>query len=202
MGHIKPQVAQLDSPQQGVHVGPVTVHQTTGLVYHPTNLHDVGIEEAQGAGQGYHHPSQLRPRHLVQRLQVHVAGPVRGQGDHLKSGHGRRRRVGAVGAVGNGYLAALGLSAVLVVGPDHQHPGQLAVGARQGGQADPGHAGYLLQELLELMQHRQGALGYLRRLEGVDEGEARQEGYFVVYLGVVLHGTTAQRVEMGVDGEV
>ena len=166
------------------------------------DLDDVGVEQPQGAGQRNHHPGQAVVGHVVQRLQVHVALTVRRQFHHLEPGHGRRRRVGAVGAVGDGHLGAPGLSLAVQVGLDHQHPGQLAVGPGQRGQADGREAGDLAEESLQPVQQLQRALRLLGRLQRVDAGEPGQEGRLVVDLGVVLHGTTAQRVEMSVDGEI
>ena len=107
--NVEAQVAQLHPAQQGVHVGPVAVDQPARLVDDAADLDDVGVEQAQGAGQRYHHPGQAVVGHVVQRLQVHVALAVRRQLHHLEPGHGRRRRVGAVSAVGDGHLRPPGL---------------------------------------------------------------------------------------------
>ena len=73
MHHVETELAQLCTTQQRIQVRPVAVHDAAGLAYSAADLQYVGVEEAQGAGQCDHHPCQVRSRHLVQRLQVHVA---------------------------------------------------------------------------------------------------------------------------------
>ncbi len=85
---------------------------------------------------------------------------------------------------------------------DHQHPGQLAVGTGQRGQADRWQAGYLAQEPLQSVQQFQRSLRLLGGLHRVDAREPGQEGSLVVNLGVVLHRTTAQRVKMRIYREI
>ena len=76
------------------------------------------------------------------------------------------------------------------------------MGPGQRCQADGPGAGNLGKEILEAVHDGEGALRGLRRLQGVDLGEAREPGNFLVPLGVVLHGAAAEGVETRVDAEV
>ena len=53
-----------------------------------------------------------------------------------------------------------------------------------------------------MVHQLQRSLHLRGRLLRMDGGESGKESRFVVYLRVVLHRTTAQRVEVGVDGEI
>ena len=76
------------------------------------------------------------------------------------------------------------------------------MGPGQRSQAYGGQSGDLTQEPLEFMQQLQRALGLANRLHGVDARKPRLERNLIVDLGVVLHGATAQGIEMGVDGKI
>ena len=138
----------------------------------------------------------------MQGLQVHVAVFIRSKLNDIEAGHGCGSRVGAVGAVGDGDFRAAGFAVGQVVGPDHEHAAQFAVGPGQRGQSHRRQSGYLAQETLKLVQQFQRALGLFGRLHGVNAGESRLERHFIVDLGVVLHGATAQGIEMGVYGKI
>ena len=121
--------------------------------------------------------------------------------DHLVAGHRHRGRVGAVGGVGGQHLGAL-LAAVRVVGAGQQQPGELAVGAGRGLEADVRQPADLRQRLLQEPHQLQRALGAARVLGGVQAGVPGQRRDPLVEPRVVLHRARAQRVEAGVEVEV
>jgi hypothetical protein len=96
--------------------------------------------------------------------------------------------------VGDEDLGAA-LTPVLEVRADHHDPGELALGAGRGLQADAVHAADLGQVALELVRQVQVALEQLHRLQRVRGGKSGQARDRLVELGVVLHRARAQRVE-------
>ena len=200
--HVEAQVSQLGAPQEGVHIGAVAVDDPARFVDEPAHLQDVGIEQSQCAGQRQHDARQLRARGLSQRLDVRVAARVRRQRHDLEARHGRRGGVRPVGAVGDEHLAPRGVASGEMVSPRHQHPGQLAVGSGHGRQAYVRQPGDLGEVVLEPVHQPQRALHRGVGLMRVYLGHPRQGGHLVAYLGVVLHRTAPQGVEVGIDGEV
>ena len=65
MNHVETQISELHSSEKGVHVGTVAVNQPSGLVNDAADLDDVGVKQAQGAGQGDHYPGQVRTGDLA-----------------------------------------------------------------------------------------------------------------------------------------
>ena len=162
----------------------------------------MSVEQSEGAGLREHEPGNVVAHRGPQGVQVCVPVAVRRDGDHVVSSHGRRRRVGPVGAVGNEDSRAPRVAPRKVVGPDHEHAGQLALRSRHGREARSRHAGDLCQEPLQLVHQLQCTLHRRGWLVRVNLGHAGQSGHLVVQLGVVLHRTAAKRVEVVVDGEV
>ena len=72
---------------------------------------------------------------------------------------------------GHDHLLAL-LALMRVVGVDHQHPRQLALGARRGLERRGLHSGELEQILLQLVHELEGALEARFRHERMDVREA------------------------------
>jgi hypothetical protein len=107
-----------------------------------------------------------------------------------------------VGAVGHEYAFALRLAFVAEVGGSDEEGGEFTLGA--GGRLERAgvEAGDFAEDLLHLEEELQHPLAGVVVLEGVDGGEARQRREALVPLGVVLHGTRPQRVEVGVDRHV
>ena len=118
-----------------------------------------------------------------------------GIGDGLEAGHRRGRRVGAVRAVRDEHLVALGVAALAMVGADHEDAGQLALGAGRRLERHGAHAGDLGQRRLELPQELERALRDLVGRHRMELGEARQAGRPFVELRVELHRARAERVE-------
>ena len=187
MANVKPQVAQPGPPQQGVHIGPVAVHQPAAVVDNPAHFQYVPVEQPQGAGQRNHHAGEVVVGQFPQGGQVGVAVSVGRDGHHIKAGHGGRCRIRAVGAVGNAHFGAAAVALRQVVGPHHQHAGQFPVGAGQRGQAGGRHPRYFGEIALQPVQQLQRALRLGGRLLRVNPRKAGQERHLVIDLGVVLH---------------
>jgi hypothetical protein len=67
---------------------------------------DVLLEQPEGVRVGQHDPGHVVVEHGPQGGQVDAAPGVAGHGDHLVAAEGHRRRVGAVGRVGDDHLVA------------------------------------------------------------------------------------------------
>ena len=133
----------------GVEVGAVVVERRADAVDDLGDLDDVGIEQAQRVGVGQHQAGDAGVGLRAQVVDVDAPVRVGGQLHDLEARHRHGRRVGAVGRVGREHLAAV-LAPVLVVGPRQQHPGELAVRAGGGLQADVIEAGDLRQRRLQV----------------------------------------------------
>ncbi len=108
-------------------------------------------------------------------------------------GHDRAGRVGAVRRHRDQAGGPLVVAPGLVVGPDDQQPGVLALRAGVGLQRDPGEAGDLGQRRLELAEHQLVALGLRQRREGVQPVELPPAHRHHLGRGVELHGAGAER---------
>ena len=109
--------------------------------------------------------------------------------------------VGAVGAVGDQDLGAF-FALVAEVGGGDEQGGEFALSAGGGLEADGVEPGDLGQVVLKFEEDLEHALERGFGLVGVEVQEAGQAGQALVSLGVVLHGTGAKRVEVGVDRHV
>ena len=188
--------------QQRVEVGPVHVGQGAGGVDHLEELHDPLLEEPERRGVGDHHRRRRGAERRPERLEVHPAVGGRGDVDRPEAGHRRGRRVRPVGRVGHEDVRPGRVAAGAVVGPDHEDPGQLALGAGRGLERDGVHAADLGEVLLEAPEELERALGRLVGGQGMEGGEAGQAGRPLVDLGVVLHGARAEGVEARVHAPV
>ena len=94
------------------------------------------------------------------------------------------------------------LALVPEVGRGDEQGGQLALGPGGGLQRHGGQAGDLAEVVLHLVQDFEHALAGRVVLERVQFGQARQRRQALVPLGVVLHRTRAQRIEVRVDRHV
>ena len=104
--------------------------------------------------------------------------------------------------IGHDDLVPGGVAAGVVVGPDEQDAGELAMGAGGGLERGGVHAADLREHPLELPQELQRALGERIRRERVELREARQARRPLVHPRVVLHGAGTQGIEAAVHGIV
>ena len=112
----------------------------------------------EGVRVGQHDAGDVLVEHLPQGGHVDAAPGVAGHGDHLVAAEGHRRRVGAVGRVGDDHLGAdrtLGL----VPRPHEQQPGELPRRPGRRLERGRGHAGDLAEDRLQLDQQGQPSLG-------------------------------------------
>jgi hypothetical protein len=180
----------------GVHVGAVHVHLAAVLVHDPADLADGGFEHPVGGGVGHHQAGEGVP--VLQRLgaqvdDVHVALGIGGDRDDLQSGHHGAGRVGAMCRHRDQAGAPVPVAVVLMVLPDHQQAGELALTSRVGlhghlcKPCDLGQCGLQLVEQLLI------ALGLRARREGMQPVELAPAHRHHLGGGVQLHGAGAQR---------
>ena len=199
---VEPHVTRPHLAQNGIEVGAVVVQQATGLMHDVGNLLDAPFEHAEGAGIGQHDAGGLRSHRRLQRLDIDIALVV---GRHLArhvAEHCRRGRIGAVRRVRHQYLGAPGVAPRPVIGTDHRHAGEFTLGAGHGRKAYAGHAGDVLEDLLQVMHARQKALRMRHRGQRVPAGKPRQQGQGVTGARVVFHRARTQRIEVRVDGKI
>ncbi|VBB40558.1 hypothetical protein TRIP_E300085 [uncultured Spirochaetota bacterium] len=195
-------LAGLEDPGEGVHVGPVPVHQAAGLVYHGGYLRDIPLKEAEGVGVGDHYPGHIVVQGGFQGFDVDVAILAGGNCLGAETGHGAGGGVRSVGGVGDEHFFTLSLPPGLEAIPDHEHARQLSMGPRRRLEGNGGETAYLGQAFLQLVEQFQGALGFRIPRKGVDVLPSRLGGCRLVRLGVVFHGAGPQGIEMGIDGVV
>ena len=162
--HIEAHVRGAHLAEDGIQVGAVVVEQAAGVMHHLGDLNGLPFEDAAGRRVGHHQAGGLRAYCGFQGVEVHVAVAVHRHFPHGVAAHHRRRRIGAMGGVGSQDFAALKIASGAMVGADHGHPGELALGAGHGRQRHRRHAGDFLEELLQGEQALHEALaGPLRR---------------------------------------
>ncbi len=142
---------------EGVEVGAVHVDEAAAIVDQARDLDDAVLEDAEGVRHRQHQRRDRVVHRPLEGREVDGAVGRRRQLERLVAREGSRRRVGAVRRVGHQHHPA-GVAAGLERPPDHQHPGELAVGAGGRLQGDAGEAGDRLQGLLELPDQAQGPL--------------------------------------------
>ena len=157
------------------------------------DLGDVLLEQPQGVGVREHDAGHVRVEAGPQGVEVDQAPPVGGNRNRLVAAEGYRRRVGAVGGVGDDHLVA-GLAFGLVIGPHEQESGQFAGRPGRRLQGGGGHAGDPAQGVGQRPQQLQPALGAVGRGAGMGRRQAGQGGRVIAQLGVVLHGAGPERV--------
>ena len=183
---VEAHVARAAAAHDRVQVGAVVVERPPRLVDDRGDLGDVLVEEAERVRVGEHQAGGIPVGLGAQVVELDSAALVGGELHHLVAGHRHRRRVGAVGGVGGEHLGPL-LAAIGVVGAGQEQPGELAVGAGRGLEADVRQPADLPERLLQQPHQLERALGALRLLGRVEAGVARQGGDPLVEARVVLH---------------
>jgi hypothetical protein len=181
---VEARLARLEPAEDGVQVGAIHVRQGARLVDRVEQLPDARLEQAERRRVGDHDGRGARTQGRPEALDVDAAVGGRRDGDGLESGHRRGRGVRAVAGVRDEHLVALRLAAGVVVGPDHQDPGQLALGAGRRLEADGAHAGDLCQGAFELPQQLEGALGDLVRCHRVELAKPGRRAAHSLSLGL------------------
>ena len=194
--------AREDLAEDGVQVGPIVVEQATGLVDDFPYLADPALEHAQGRGVGEHDTRGPWPGEVAQGVDIQVAVGGRRHLPHGEAAHHGGGGIGAVRRIRDQDLGTVGRTPVQMVGANHRYPGKLPLGARHGRQRERLHPGDPAQQLLQLEHAGEKTLRHGRGGQRMALKEARQHGEGITALGVVLHGTGAQRVELRVDGEI
>ena len=199
---VKAHVSRTDHTQHRVHIGPVVIEQAAAGVYQRGDLHNLLLEETEGVRVGHHDAGDGIVQQGFQVVHIHQTFRRGFDHHHLQAANGRTRGIGTVGAVRDDDARALDIAAQQVVLPHDHQTGQFTVRTRTGVEGKEGHARNGRQGLVHLVINLQGALdraGGLQRMQALETGHG---GDFFVDLGVVLHGTAAQRIETGVHAEV
>ena len=144
----------------------------------------------QCVGQGQHQPYHVGVAGLFKGVQVHVPLAVRGYALDPEAAHGRRGRVGAVGAVRDQDGLAMSIAAGEVVSAYHQHSAQFALSACEGRKAGRLHPRNLRDVALKQVGQLQRALDRLFGLKGMNLGKPGHSAassfilglYFIVQL--------------------
>ena len=205
MADVAAEAARLGHADERVEVGAVDVDLPAVLVDDVAQLADALLEHAVRRRVGDHGRGEpgaggvgLGP----QVVEVDVALGVARHHDHLEPGHHRAGGVGAVRARGDEADRPRLVAPAAVVGADGQQPGQLALAAGVGLQADRVVAGDGGQPLLQLADQLQVALGLVGRGERVEVRELRPRDRQHLGRGVELHGAGAERDHRAVEREV
>ncbi len=199
--HVGAEIARPRDAQDGVHVGPVEIDQPAGVVDHLGDLLDPRLELPERVRVGNHEHGRLVVELGGQIVNIDEPFGRALDGDDLEAGHGGAGGIGAVGGVGDQHGGAF-FAPIAEIGGGHEHGGHFAV--RPGGrlERDGRQPGDLGQIMLRHVQQGEHPLEGRFRLIGVQIGHARQGRQPLVPLGVVLHRTGAQRIEVGIDRHV
>ena len=192
---VEAQVARAGDAQQGIHVRPVAIDQTAGIVHHLVDFLDVLIKEAEGVRVGDHDPGQFVIAERCQLFEVDVPALVGRDGFDHQAAHGGGGGVGAVGTVGDQHDLALVMTLRLMPGHDGLDSAEFAMRTRGGRQRAGIHAADPFQHALQLIHEQQRALDRFDRLQRMDVDKAVQPAEFFTDLRVVFHGAGAERVE-------
>ena len=137
-----------------------------------------------------------------QVVQVDRAVARRLDHDHLHAGHHGGGRVGAVRRGRDQADPPIVIAPGVVVGPDGQQPGQLALTAGVRLDRHPGITGHLGQPGLQGVDQGRVALGVLRRRERVQVGEPGVGDRLHLGGGVELHRAGSERDHPAIQREV
>ena len=187
--------------EKRVHVRAVAVHETADGVDRIAHLAQTLLEETERVRVRQHQTNDVVAERGLERCEVDVPVRVALDGRDLEPAHRGRCRVRAVRGVRHDHPVALrALTALLVIGLEHQDRGELRLRARGGLQGDRVHSGELGEHPLELREERQRSLDRALRLLRMQVREERRNP--IVDLRVVLHGAGAEWVHARVDGVV
>ena len=150
-------IAGAGNSQQRVEVGAVAVDQTAALVHDFADIGNFAFKEPQRIGIGDHDGGGLLIHGGFDRFRAQMSVLFGGKLHDLIAAQCGRCRIGAVSGVGNQHLTA-DVAHVFVKGADHHHAGQLAVGARGGGQRNGLEACNFTQHLCQVIHQLQRAL--------------------------------------------
>ena len=195
---VEAEIARPRDAEDGVEVGAVHVDLHALGVTDLGDVHDARLEHAERVRHRDHEGGDLRPHLARERVEVDLAVGQRLHLHDLVASQRRRRRVGAVRRVRDQHLGAP-LAARGVIGPDHQHAGELALRARRRLQRDGVHAGDLAEHARQVVHQLEGALRVFRPRQRVQPREAGHARHVLVDLRVVLHRARAERVEVRVE---
>ena len=190
---------------QRVQVRTIDVHLTAAVVHDGAQLADAFFENAVGRRVGHHDSGQpvARVGDLgTQIVEVHVSGLIACDHHHLQPRHDRAGCVGAMRAGRDQTDRSLLVSTAAMVGTDGQQPGELALTAGVGLQADGVVARDLDQHVLQLRDHRAIAHGLVVGRVGVRLRELGPRDGQHLGRGVQLHGARAQRNHRSVQRQV
>ena len=199
---VEAHVTRPHPPEDGVEVGAVVITQAAGFVDDILDRNDAFLEHTQGGWVGKHESRRVRADAGLECVQVNIALAIRGNFPDRVAAHAGSGGVGAVRGVRNDDFAPGRVSTGIVIGTDHRHPGELSMRAGHGRHAHCGHAGDLLEHLLQLIQANEKTLPGIRVRQRVARQKLWQHGQRVADAWVVFHGAGAERVKLGVDAEV
>ena len=128
--HVGAELARLGHADERVEVGAVEVHLAAVLVDDRADVADLGLEHAVRRGVRHHQARQLRGvlgGLGAQIVEVDVAAVVALDHHDAQAGHRRAGGVGSVSRRRDQAHVAFGVAAVVVVGPDGEQSGELAL---------------------------------------------------------------------------
>ena len=195
---INPHVARPDDPEDCIHVGSIEIEQASSIVDQGGDLADLGIEQTDGVGVGYHEHGRLVAQLGLEVSQVDQTATVALDRDGFKPGEMGRGGVRSVGTVRNQDLRSA-FASVAKISRRDQKRGQLTLRAGRRLQADGVQTRNLRQDRLQIEENGQQTLKRTLVLIGVLRAQAWQGRQSLVSLRVVLHGTRPERIEVGID---
>ena len=125
---VEAHVARAREAHHRVEVGAVVVERGADAAHDARDLGDVAVEQPERVGVGEHQARRALVDLGAQVVDVDAAVGGRAHRHRFVTGHRHRRRVGAMGGVGDQHLGTL-LPALLVVGARHQEAAQLSLRA-------------------------------------------------------------------------
>ena len=144
MDHVEAHVPRAALPHDGVKVRTVIVHEPPRVMDDSSYLGDVAVEDPQRVGVGEHKPRGLGANDAREGLKIYAPVLVGWNLDGLESRHDRRRRIGAMGRIGDDDLRpSLQVAPVSVVCSYQEHSQVLSVGSRCWLKARVVHPRYL-----------------------------------------------------------
>ena len=202
---VRPEVGRPHEPEQRVQVRSVHVHLPALLVDDAADLADGRLEDPVRRGVGHHERGEPAPRRLClgpQVLDVHVAVAVAPDHDDPEPRHLRAGGVRAVRGGGDEAHVPPPLSPALVVAPDDEEPGVLALRSRVGLERHPRERGALAEHELQVPDELPIPLGLIGRSEGMDPREPLERHREHLGRRIQLHRARAERDHRAVQSDV